>query len=199
VIVILIADSLGFTTGPFFIRGKGYIGNYFTVWRKQPGGEWKWIFDGGVDVLDDAPPASDAVVEQLPLAARDGESQRAALQAVKELDAALAVEAAASAPAAIGSRLAADARVNRAFLPRGVGREASRAILADHAEAVRFKPVGSAASHSGDLVFTYGSAHWSAEGQDKAGYYARIWQLRPEGWLLVFDQIVPHRAPPAEN
>jgi hypothetical protein len=188
--------DLGFTTGPFFIRGKGYVGNYFTVWRKSSGGDWKWIFDGGVDVLDDAPPASDAAVEQLPLAARDGESERVALQDVQGLEAALAADADRDAPAAIARMLAADGRVNRAFQPRAVGREASREILADHAAAIRFESLGGSASRSGDLVFTYGSARWKADGEQKLGYYARIWQLRPEGWRLAFDQIVPHREPP---
>lgn len=190
------SGDFGFTTGPYSFIGQGYVGHYFTVWRKQPDGGWKWIFDGGVDVLDDAPPAQDATVEQMPVAARDGESEQDALRAVKALDAALAAEAAQDAPAAIASRLSADARVNRASLPRAVGLEASRAALAEHAHAIRFEAAGAAASQAGDMVFTYGSARWTAGGQDTIGYYARIWQMRPEGWRLVFDEIVPHRDPP---
>jgi ketosteroid isomerase-like protein len=193
------SGDLGFTTGPFSIRGQGYVGNYFTVWRRQPDGEWRWIFDGGVDVIDDAPPAEDAHVERLPVAPGDGESQAAALRAVEELDAALATEAAEDAPASIARRLSPDGRVNRAFLPRSVGLDAARETLAGHAGAIRFEPLGGAASRAGDLAFTYGNARWSAEGAAGIGYYARIWQLRPEGWQLVFDQIVPHRGPPPES
>jgi ketosteroid isomerase-like protein len=194
------SGDLGFTTGPFHLRDRGYIGNYFTVWRKQPDGAWKWIFDGGVDVLDDDPPAEDAPVERLPVARSDGESTAAALRAVEALDAALAAEAAEGAPAAITRRLSPDGRVNRAFLPRAVGLEAARETLAGHAAAIRFEPLGGAASRAGDLAFTYGNARWdAAEGENGIGYYARIWQLRPEGWQLVFDQIVPHRGPPPES
>ncbi|MGE3667820.1 MAG: DUF4440 domain-containing protein, partial [Steroidobacteraceae bacterium] len=48
------SGDLGFTTGPYFLRGKGYVGHYFTVWRREAGGEWRWIFDGGVNVRDAA-------------------------------------------------------------------------------------------------------------------------------------------------
>lgn len=191
------SGDLGFTTGPYFLRGRGYVGHYFTVWRREPGGTWKWIFDGGVDVLDDAPPARDSAVDRLPVA--EAGSPGNAQAEVEALDAAVAVEAVTDAPAAIERRLSADARVNRAFLPRAVGLDASRATLEGHAEAVRFEPLGGAASGAGDLVFTYGRARWTAEDGPGIGYYARIWQVRPEGWKLVFDEIVPHRAPPPEN
>ena len=193
------SGDLGFTTGPFHLRGQGYVGNYFTVWRKQPDGAWKWIFDGGVDVLDDAPPAEDAPVERLPVAPGDGESAAAALRAVEALDAALATEAAEDAPAAIARRLSPDGRVNRAFLPRSAGLDAASETLAGHAAAIRFEPLGGAASRAGDLAFTYGNARWDAADEAGIGYYARIWQLRPEGWQLVFDEIVPHRGPPPES
>lgn len=193
------SGDLGFTTGPFQIRGQGYIGNYFTVWIRHPDGAWKWIFDGGVDVLDEAPPTQDAPVERLPIATRDGESEAAALRAVQQIDAAIASEALEDAPAAILARLSDDGRVNRAFLPRAVGRDASRETLRGHASAIRFEPLGGAASRAGDLAFTYGNARWMDESEDVIGYYARIWQLRREGWQLVFDQIVPHRGPPPES
>lgn len=46
------------------------------------------------------------------------------------------------------------------------------------------------ASRAGDLEFTYGRASWN-DGEDKIGTYARIWQRRPAGWRIVYDQIVP--------
>ncbi len=43
--------DFGFTTGPFLLRGReGIVGHYFTVWRRQQDGSWKWIFDAGTDV-----------------------------------------------------------------------------------------------------------------------------------------------------
>lgn len=111
------SGDLGFTTGPYFLRGRGYTGHYFTMWRREASGEWKWIFDGGVNVLDDAPAAAGAPVSQLPLAAHDGAGAQAALEAVRELDAALAVASTTNVASAITARLANDARVQRAAQP----------------------------------------------------------------------------------
>src|ERR1044072_5875935 len=48
------AGDLGWTTGPFEFREKptdekpADTGHFFTVWRKQPDGTWKWVLDLGV-------------------------------------------------------------------------------------------------------------------------------------------------------
>lgn len=49
------------------------------------------------------------------------------------------------------------------------------------------------ASEAGDLVFTLGEARWTRDGQVREGQFARIWQYRPEGWRIVYDQLT---APP---
>jgi ketosteroid isomerase-like protein len=48
--------DLGYTMGHATITGKDKEGKptlshsrYVTIWRKQPDGSWKFIFDGGVD------------------------------------------------------------------------------------------------------------------------------------------------------
>jgi ketosteroid isomerase-like protein len=48
------AGDLGYTTGRSILRGKGPTGNpverrgeYLTIWRRQPDGSWKVIFDTG--------------------------------------------------------------------------------------------------------------------------------------------------------
>jgi len=37
--------SLAFSTGPW--RSGKTVGRFFTIWRRQPDGAWKWIYDGG--------------------------------------------------------------------------------------------------------------------------------------------------------
>ena len=39
--------SLAYSTGPFRAAGQGH-GQYMSIWRRQPDGGWKWIYDGGV-------------------------------------------------------------------------------------------------------------------------------------------------------
>jgi hypothetical protein len=43
------------------------------------------------------------------------------------------------------------------------------------------------------MVFSLGEARDTHEGAERLRYYARIWQRRPEGWRIVFDEIVPRR------
>jgi hypothetical protein len=43
------------------------------------------------------------------------------------------------------------------------------------------------------MVFSLGEVRDRQEGAERLRYYARVWQLRPEGWRLVFDEIVPRR------
>jgi ketosteroid isomerase-like protein len=46
--------DLGFTVGEYVFTGRGMngavvqrFGKYITIWKKQPGGEWKFVVDGG--------------------------------------------------------------------------------------------------------------------------------------------------------
>jgi hypothetical protein len=63
--------------------------------------------------------------------------------------------------------------------------------------SIAFKSLMRESSASGDLVFTLGEARDQFEGNERLRYYARVWQWRPEGWRLVFDELVPRRVPPS--
>lgn len=43
------SGDLGYTWGnwKYVTEEMTYYGNYFTAWKKQPGGSWKWTIDGG--------------------------------------------------------------------------------------------------------------------------------------------------------
>ncbi|MBU3077235.1 hypothetical protein [Sphingomonas quercus] len=41
--------SLAFSTGPWLRPGRGQ-GSFSTIWRRQPDGGWKWLYDSGGDV-----------------------------------------------------------------------------------------------------------------------------------------------------
>jgi hypothetical protein len=45
------------------------------------------------------------------------------------------------------------------------------------------------------MVFTLAQLDWRDGEAPRRGYAARVWQRRPEGWRVVFDEIVPHRGP----
>jgi ketosteroid isomerase-like protein len=182
------SGDFGFTTGPFQMRGRaGIVGHYFTVWRRQPDGAWKWIFDAGTDVRDPGPiTEANAVIPSLATASGGAADAAAAIGEVT------AIEESNARAVSLAVLLADDARVNRPYEPAGMGRLASvRLMNADG--GVRFTALRREASSGGDLVFSMGEVRDTNEGVERLRYYARIWQWRPEGWRIVFDEIVPRR------
>ncbi len=182
------SGDFGFTTGPFQMRGReGIIGHYFTVWRRQAAGDWKWIFDAGTDVRDPGPAVElDAAIPNLAVATGGASSAEAAIAAVA------AIEDANARPVALAGLLADDARVNRPYEAAAVGGQAAFRLMAAEGGA-RFTSLRREASSGGDMVFSLGEVRDSTDGVERLRYYARIWQWQPEGWRIVFDEIVPRR------
>jgi len=191
------SGDLGFTTGPFSVdEARTPRGQYFTVWRRQADGSWKWIWDGGPGPVSDppniAPDAAD--VPSLPVASRGVGSAADAAGQVQ------AIENAAGSAGAIAPYLASDAHVYRGGRPRGIGPTAAENMAYPNSE-VRYRLLRTEASAAGDLAFTLGEANWVREGAAREGYFMRVWQYRPEGWRIVYDQLIgrPPAPPPPAN
>lgn len=189
------SGDLGFTNGSYSADAARTPGGcYFTMWRRQPDGQWRWLFDGGCPPVAD-PPAlvpDGAPVESLAIAARGVGSAAEASAQVNEL------ERMHTNAAALAALLSSDARVNRAAIARGQGGAGSIAAMTHPNGDIAYRRLRTEASAAGDLVFTLGSASWTAaNGRPANGHYARVWQYRPEGWRIVYDQLAPVQAPPA--
>jgi ketosteroid isomerase-like protein len=182
------SGDFGFTTGPFQMRGRdGIIGHYFTVWRRQTDGSWKWIFDAGTDVRDPGPAVEpDAAIPGLAIAMDGASDREAAIAAVA------ALEETNTRPASLARLLADDARVNRPYEAAAVGGQAAFRLMVAEGGST-FTSLRREASSGGDMVFSLGEVRDTNEGVARLRYYARIWQSRPEGWRIVFDEIVPRR------
>lgn len=182
--------QLGFTTGPYWSRARdGVIGQYFTVWRKQADGSWKWIFDGGTDGGASVRTSETDAVPAMGVGARVS-PRRDALDAVQSRELAI-IHDGANAAEALGRALASDAHVNRAGAVPAIGAEAGRTLIAQ-SHALDFgRQLVLEASDTGDLAFTLGEARWEENGAERHGYYARIWRNGLDGWHVVFDEIVP--------
>lgn len=187
------SGDFGFTTGPFQIRGRdGIVGHYFTVWRRQADGGWKWIFDGGTDVADPGPiVAADADIPTLPLAPGAHGSAAAAIAQVAQIEGQIATGDALPHEA-LARRLADDTHVNRPGAAAAIGHEAGAALVAADGP-LTYASLRREAAASGDMVFSLGEVRDRHEGAERLRYYARIWQKRAEGWRIVFDEIVPRR------
>lgn len=189
------SGDLGFTTGPFAIDEKR-IGHYFTVWKKQPDGGWKWVFDAGVGADPAAEQPQGSPAGYLPVAENGSMSPQEASAEVSALETSIAAAAATDLVAAYKDHLAADARVHSEGPPPAKSPADYDGALAARASAMTLSYLGGGASNAGDMVWTYGGASWETDGAPKKGYYARIWQKRAEGWRIVFDELVPWRGPP---
>lgn len=176
--------DIGFTTGPYN-GGDTAFGQYFTVWRRQADGAWKWIYDGGTNQTTPTQPNPEFNVEVLPVGARGAGSSEAAIEAIARREETLAAAAAENAGRAYRAVFAASGRMNRDNQPTAIGPEAAVALAG--AGGVQFSPPQmSEAGAAGDLVFTLGEARW----EGGSGYYQRIWVLQAEGWRIGYDQIL---------
>lgn len=188
------SGDLGFTTGAVEINGvRG--GQYFTVWRKQADGGWRWVYDGGSAATAVGAPGPDAAVDYLPTSADGAGSPEAALAEVAVLEALLARSAARDQRTAHLMVMGDTGRVYVGTESPAVGRAAAAETLTHWPETFAFDaPAGGGASAAGDLAWTYGPARWSRDGQARSGHYVHMWQKTAVGWALVLTQMIG--APP---
>lgn len=195
------SGDLGFTTGGVELGGRR-TGHYFTIWKRQSDGGWKWVYDGGTgaSAADVPGPETEPVI--LPTSVLASPSPDAALSEVRAVEAVLSASALRDQKAAHLSLLADDGRIYVAPLPPAIGKDAFAAALDGWPPTFQFsEPLGGGSSEAGDLVWDYGRALWAEAGTDRSGYYVHLWQKRAAGWVLAFAQLIvdPPPAPPAAS
>lgn len=191
------SGDLGFTTGPYAVAGKRR-GHYFTVWKKQLNGEWKWLFDGGTPSDPSGAPGPGGAVGFLKVADVAPMDSSEALAQVFAVEEALATVAVTDLKAGFLTVYACDGRMQGSALPPATTCEAAEVEMATRPAAARLRTLGGEASQAGDLVWTYGVMDWSGIGGETKGHYVRVWQRRADGWRIVFDELlVP--PPPRPN
>lgn len=189
------SGDLGFTTGPYTVNGQ--LGAfYFTVWKKQADGTWKWIFDGGAGADPAGAPAKGSEPAYLVTSSQPARYPEGAESEIHQAEAVLADKALADLTGAYQAVLACDGRIYTEGAAPAVGCGQFGPALAARPQKVMFAKQGVTISAAGDLAFTYGEASWNRDGQFQTGHYARIWQRRAEGWKLVFDELVSDPPPP---
>lgn len=215
------SGDLGYTTGPYEVRGTGpdralaEQGYFVTIWRKQSDGGWKVAVDQGV--ATPPPIAADAaglaaLGESADAGAGNGApgsggppaaASHPAQDAVLAADRGFGGDATAhGARAAYMARLAPDARLYRDDAPPAVGRDAiGRALAAGRQAATSWEPVAAGASAAGDLGYTYGNTAVMALGLPRriqqSAVYLRIWHRRPNGTYEIVLDLVKALPPPS--
>jgi ketosteroid isomerase-like protein len=192
---IAASGELGFTTGPSVIGGTRY-GHYFTVWKKQANGDWRWIFDGGARNKERSSHGpSDPVNYLAPATARAGGAAKAWSE-IGAVEATFATSAATDTIAAYTKLLADDVHIQGGGTQNqpAVGKAAAiEELKARGIARMDASQTGGEASLAGDLAYTRGDVSDVRDGKERHDHYVRIWQKRAEGWRLVFDQIFVSR------
>jgi ketosteroid isomerase-like protein len=200
------SDDLGFTFGPYELDGKRG-GHFFTVWKKQADGSWKWVYDGGQQNDASASPA-DGKLRTYPIGLpsvswnaqeslkagaynADGATvdieglEKDLAQAAKQEDLVYAYD----------RYLGHDAIVMGSPNRPAMTEDEIEAELKTRPARINFKRLGGGVSQAGDLAWTYGDADWIKAGEKKRAHYVRVWQKRSSGWKIIFDELLEVRQP----
>ena len=179
--------DFGFTAGPFNGDGAAF-GYYLTVWRKQADGNWRWVFEGGIDTLEPTyMPEMDAPVGAITATVPDGPADKAREELLTQ-EATLASQVGSEGAAALGDYLAPIARVQREGEAPAADADAARILIRQDPASISYAvPSRVEMSAAGDMALTIGEAKWDGG----SGYATRVWAQTSEGWRIVFDQIVP--------
>jgi hypothetical protein len=183
------AGDFGFTAGPFNGDDSAF-GHYLTVWRKTGAGDWRFLFEGGIDVR--TPTQPDAITSVMAASAPETADGAGAAASVEAAEAALAQAAAVDARAALADRMAPSARVQRMAIEPASDAAAIAAALAGGPAKADFRNLRTMTSPGGDMAFTVGEARWDGGG----GYYTRVWTRLADGWRIMFDQLAFDALPP---
>ena len=200
------AGDLGWTTGPYEFREKptdarpAGTGHFFTVWRRQPGGSFKFVLDLGIE--HPAPAVAETALSYPAPAKGGGRAPAADVGAARDslLEAERVLSEASSSGgfrSALVARADESLRVYRQGSFPVVGRRAFAGVIGEAGDYVTWKPSKADVSASGDLGYAYGtyelrSKPGGAEPSER-GNYARVWKRRPgeDAWRVVFNVANP--------
>lgn len=198
------AGDLGFTTGPYTLTDNSpqqrptRHGYFFSIWKKQPGGDWKVVLDVGTQNPAPAPqpPAfhaarsSAAHVRGSRDAKRSREEGRAALL---ELERTFLKETRARGfLKAFVAYLTDESRLHRQQQLPLIGSNAINRFLALKPPVAAWSPLFADIAESGDFGYVYGTYELKdnpaqASAIEK-GYFVRVWKLGQGGkWKVALD------------
>jgi ketosteroid isomerase-like protein len=200
------AGDLGWTTGPYELREKptdekpAGTGHYFTIWRKQPDGSFRFVLDLGI--RHPAPDAPETELQYPPAlrksaaSAGDFDNTAAARKSLLEAESDLSADSSTKgARAALLARADDSLRLYRQGAFPLVGRAAVEQVLKVQTEFVKWNPAKGDVAASGDLGYAYGTYEVRAQASDaeasERGNYARVWRHDRRGWRLVFQVTNP--------
>jgi ketosteroid isomerase-like protein len=187
--------DLGYSTGPSTLTlhpddpATRKVLNlvFFSIWRKNPAGDWKVIFDGGLTTPSPMPAKS---FQRAPVPAGIHRTAAApSLAALRDTDHQFSDLARNNGFVSALDQLAESTiRVNRDNHLPVQGIEQARELL-QGSSSYKFVARDVAVASSGDLGYSYGDVTTATA--VKFGSYVRVWRRHSDGWKLAFDMLLP--------
>ena len=192
------AGDLGYTTGPWEFRPNGpddkpvAFGQYFTIWKKQADGSWKFVLDRGVGSEKPFPPK----VLQFPFHDEEStrelkfnvEKRRALL---RKLEKDFSDQSGKKGLPAFDAYLAEDVRLLRENMAPVLGKNAALNLVSSRMGILSWTAAAADISASGDLGYTYGVFEFKSGGAVvEHGSYVRVWKKQGK-WRVVMDVMSP--------
>jgi ketosteroid isomerase-like protein len=182
--------DLGFTTGPYAWKDATVVqtGQYLTIWRRQPNGEWRFVLDRGTPGPADTNVTAQKVSKLRAAGGQPSDSDPSnARSQLLATERALSVAAQRSAVAGLVERLACNARIVREGMEPAITPAQHAKLLMNGPAAIRYHLLDSGTSAAGDLAYTYGEASWMDGDRSRQGYFVRLWQRHGKRWQIIFD------------
>ena len=185
------SNDLGYTTGPWTMTQNDKpqaAGEYVTVWRKQPDGQWKFAVNMSIERVG-IPPSKAVEVPQPRLAVATATPSTAPAYVILEVDKRFALAQLAKPGMAYQQYLSAEARLYRPGLSMMQGAAASANMKALD-RGYQFVTTGGYLAAAGDLGYVVGTLHRDANPKhtEENGSYLRIWRREAtNGWRLVLE------------
>jgi len=183
--------DLGVTSGPWELRPPAgpdqtvLHGHFISVWRKQDDDRWKVEVDlGGSHDKPLTGGVGSGEIKRGPIHA-DPPARDRSKQAVRDIVSAEGRFSGAARRAGLAAVMAGwtteDLRFNREGHAPAEGRDASRGAVAADSTGVAWNPLGSGASRSGDLGYTYGVRLRHLGATPDSSVYLNVWRRERDG------------------
>jgi hypothetical protein len=174
------SDQLAISTGPYVLQGetgKQSFGYFLSVWKRQPGGDWKVSADIGVPSSQVCALPEDFQAYDNGSTSKPPEGSMLLAFEREQFDRDVDI------PAIYQPLLLPETVLERADLPLMPGERAYQSFLAK-LKTKRTKVSQAGGDVSGNLGFTYGTQSGDNSPTES---YLRVWIWRRSHWSLLFD------------
>lgn len=198
------AADLGYTTGPWEYRNTpddslaSAYGQYVTIWKKQSGGSWKFIFDMGTY---HPKPETEAPDWQLTKTG-SGPDIKTGKGSLNQLTSAESEYSDHMAVNDLCMAMESFYANDIIYLRNGhypvAGSEIIPGKFGDDITSATYTNHKIETSSRGDFGYSYGHFQTNSPGENSYGYYLRIWRKDQSGaWRTILDISTP--APPPDT